>query len=106
MSQQKRAVGKAFQVVMAGGGFFAGYVWGVARWAGGTGQLPDPLVRSSLLPGGFLAGLYALFAVTLFWPWIPVPKVSGLRAVVFPVVFSVSLVAGALGIQAALWVLG
>ena len=101
-----RAIGEAIQAATAGGGFFAGYLWGVIRWSGGAGQSAAPLVRSAVLPGALLAVFYGALFVLLFWPRLPTPGVSGLRAVVFPVVFAVSALAGAFGIHAALWVVG
>jgi hypothetical protein len=102
------ATGKTLQVLTAGAGFLAGYLWSVARWAGAAvGPRAEGSVLGSAAGCGVLLALaYVLLLGGLFWPWIPCPKRGGLRIVVAPTAFTLSFLLGAVGIQAALWALG
>lgn len=101
-----KAMGKACQTMAAGGGFFLGFLWGVSVWAGGTASGAEALVRAALVPGGLLACGYAAVLACLFWSDLPTPRLVGLRAVVAPAAFSLSVGAGYLGIRGTLWLLG
>ena len=97
---------KMLQATTAGIGFFVGYVWAVQRWAGDTEALQTLLVHSSLSAGITLSLLYAALLLGLFWSWLPTPRARGLRAVISPVGFTLSVPVGFLGIQGALCLLG
>lgn len=101
-----RVTGKALQTIAAGGGFFLGFLWGVSVWAGGTISGGEALVRAALVPGGLLACGYATVLGCLFWTDLPAPRLMGLRAVVAPAAFTLSVGAGYLGIRGTLWLLG
>ena len=96
------------QVITAGAGFLAGYLWSVARWAGAAGSAAGRagLLGSAAGWGVLLALAYAVLLGGLFWPWIPSSERGGVRIVVAPTAFSLSFLLGVFGIQAALWVLG
>lgn len=98
--------GKVLQLITAGGGFLAGYLWGVHQWARGADAASVSLVQASLPAGIGLAVLYAGLLGGLFWACLPTPKTRGLRVVISPAAFTLSFFAGALGIQGALWMLG
>lgn len=92
-------LGKVLQSLVAAGGFFAGYLWAVLRWAEGVGDHPVAVLVQSSLPAGLaLAGLYALLLAVLFWPWIPRPRATGLRVAVSPVAFTLSFLVGGFGL--------
>ena len=107
-SRLRRAdlVGKISQVVTAGAGFFAGYLFGVDRWAAIASTRPEALLRTALVPGLVSSAVYAVLLGLLFWTCIPTPRASGLRAVTLPAAFTLSLAVGALGIQLALSLVG
>ena len=101
-----KILGKSLQLVSAGGGFFVGYLWAVLRWTEGQGPTGDLLVRSSVMAGIGVSVLYSILLGGLFWALVPNPRLTGLRVVVSPAVFTVSFAIGAMGMQGALWMLG
>lgn len=101
-----RLMARLSQTAAAAGGFFAGYLWGVSHWARTTGEGGADLLRASLIPGGSLALGYALLGACLFWSCLPAPRMLGVRAMVAPAAFTLSLAAGFAGIRGALWFLG
>lgn len=101
-----RTFDKVLQAVTAGSGFFVGYVWAVMRWSGEAEALRSALVRSSLGAGVGVSLLYCALLLGLFWSWLPVPRARGLRVAVSPAAFTLSLLAGFLGIHGALCLLG
>ncbi|MBE0617220.1 MAG: hypothetical protein IH608_04755 [Proteobacteria bacterium] len=98
--------GTAYQMIAAGGGFFLGFFWGVCLWAERVSSGGEALVRAALAPGGALAAGYALVLGCFFWAEFPSARVVGLRSAAAPTAFTLSLLAGFLGIRGALWFLG
>ncbi|MDW7711125.1 MAG: hypothetical protein SCH98_11680 [Deferrisomatales bacterium] len=92
--------------VAGGAGFFAGFLWGVSHWVGTGGVAREELLRAALVPGGCLAVGYAVAGALVFWSFLPSPCVVGMRAIVAPAAFTLSLGAGFLGLRGALWLLG
>jgi hypothetical protein len=100
------AVSRACRVAAAGGGFLAGYLWSVVNWARAAGMAAGPAERGTFVAGGlFLAALYAVLLGTLWGP-PETARAPGLRIVVAPAAFTLSFLAGALGIRLALGLVG
>jgi hypothetical protein len=100
-------VAKGGQIFLAGAGFLTGYGWTVSRWAERVGMSGGAGVMKTLLSTGLaLAFGYALLLTALFWSCLPSTKGAGLRIVVAPTAFSVSALLGAMGMEAALRLVG
>lgn len=101
------AVSRTCRAAAAGGGFLAGYLWSVMSWARAAGLAAGAAERGTFVTGGlFLATLYAVLLGTVWGPPTASARVQGLRIVVAPAAFTLSFLAGALGIRLALTLVG
>ena len=95
---------KLTQTMAAGAGFFAGFVWSVAGWAGTADRgVGGQLLRDALAPGAALTLGYTLLLGFFFWSYLSAPRAGGLRATVAPAVFTLSFALGFVGIRGALF---
>jgi len=98
------AISKGLQAITGGIGFFMGYSWSVLKWAETNTTTPaaEQIIKGAISPGVLISFLYAGLLGFFFHQLLPASKTSTLRVVVSPIVFSVSTLAGAFGIWAAL----
>lgn len=101
-------VGAVCRAAAAAGGFLAGYLWAVVAWARQVGMGTGAAAMGTFVTGGlFLAAVHAGLVAALFTPAGHRPwDVGGLRIVVAPAAFTLSFVAGSVGIRLALRLIG
>lgn len=97
-------ISKGLQAITGGIGFFIGYSWSVLKWAETNTTTPaaEQIIKGAISPGFLISFLYASLLGFFFHQLLPVSKTSTLRVAISPIVFSISTIAGAFGIWAAL----